>query len=112
VILWAGAKLRSPMSIAFGYIATHNHCVLDGGGKLFDRHGTVIKLPRNATVRDHVALLGLLNSSTACFWMKQVSEPKSGWTEFWEARFEFDGSKLKDFPIPPACPTDLAQQIH
>ena len=100
------------MSIAFGYIATHNHFVLDQGGKLFDRHGTVIKLPQSATVREHLALLGLLNSSTACFWMKQVSEPKSGWTEFWEARFEFDGSKLKDFPIPAACPTDLAQQIH
>ncbi len=106
------AKLRSPMSIAYGYIATHNHFVLDEGGKLFDRHGTVIKLREHATAQEHFALLGLLNSSTSCFWMKQVSEPKSGWTEFWEARFEFDGSKLKDFPIPAFCPVDLTQQIH
>ena len=27
---------------------------------------------RDATEDDHLALLGLLNSSTACFWMKQV----------------------------------------
>jgi hypothetical protein len=29
-------------------------------------------LPSEATEDDHLALLGLLNSSTACFWMKQV----------------------------------------
>ena len=29
-------------------------------------------LPADATEDDHLALLGLLNSSTACFWMKQV----------------------------------------
>ena len=32
----------------------------------------VIKLPPGATEDDHLALLGLLNSSVACFWMKQV----------------------------------------
>ena len=32
----------------------------------------VIKLPPTATEDDHLGLLGLLNSSTACFWMKQV----------------------------------------
>ena len=32
----------------------------------------VIKLPAGASEDDHLALLGLLNSSTACFWLKQV----------------------------------------
>jgi hypothetical protein len=44
--------------------------------------------------------------------LKQVAEPKSGWTEFWEARFEFDGSKLKEFPVPALSPIDLAEKIH
>jgi len=32
----------------------------------------VIKLAAGATEDDHFALLGVLNSSTACFWLKQV----------------------------------------
>ena len=36
----------------------------------------VIKLPETATEDDHLALLGVLNSSTACFWLKQVSHNK------------------------------------
>ena len=63
---------RTPLSIAFAFVATHNHFVLDRGGKVFNRTAPIIKLPADATEDDHLALLGLLNSSTACFWMKQV----------------------------------------
>ena len=69
-------KLRTPLSIAFAFVATHNHFVLDRGGKVFNRSAPVIKLPPDATERDHFGLLGLLNSSTACFWMKQVFHDK------------------------------------
>ena len=46
--------------------------MLDRGGKVFNRTAPVIKLPAAATEDDHLGLLGLLNSSTACFWLKQV----------------------------------------
>ena len=69
-------KLRTPLSIVFADVATHNHFVLDRGGKVFNRTAPVIKLPPGATEDDHLALLGLLNSSTACFWMKQVFHNK------------------------------------
>ena len=59
-----------------GFVATHNHFVLDRGGKVFNRTAPIIKLPADATEDDHLALLGLLNSSTACFWMKQVFHGK------------------------------------
>ncbi len=65
-------RVRTPLSIAFAFVATHNHFVLDRGGKVFNRSAPVIKLPAGSTEADHLALLGLLNSSTACFWMKQV----------------------------------------
>ncbi|MDQ1306228.1 MAG: hypothetical protein QG671_2060, partial [Actinomycetota bacterium] len=61
-------RLRTPLSIAFAFVATHNHFVLDRGGKVFNRSAPVIKLPAEATVDDHLGLLGVLNSSTACFW--------------------------------------------
>ena len=69
-------KLRTPLSIAFAFVATHNHFVLDRGGKVFKHSAPIIKLPADATEDDHLALLGLLNSSTACFWMKQTFHNK------------------------------------
>ena len=38
----------------------------------------MIKLPETDTEEDHLQLLGLLNSSTACFWLKQVGHNKGG----------------------------------
>jgi hypothetical protein len=75
----------------------------------------VIKLPEGASEDEHLGLLGLLNSSTACFWMKQVfhNKGKDGrWTaanvdEPWEHGYEFDGTKLKQFPLPEASSVDV-----
>jgi hypothetical protein len=36
------SKLRTPLTITFGEIATHNHFVLDRGGKVFNRTAPVI----------------------------------------------------------------------
>lgn len=66
---------RTPLSIAFAFVATHNHFVLDRGGKVFNRSAPVIKLPEGTSEDEHLALLGVLNSSTACFWLKQNSHP-------------------------------------
>jgi hypothetical protein len=119
------SKLRTPLSITFAFVATHNHFVLDRGGKVFNRSAPIIKLPAEATEDDHLALLGLLNSSTASIWMKQVffnkgagggTRVKSGRSplgdEAWESHFEFDGTKLKYFPIVEPCPITLAKRLH
>jgi hypothetical protein len=101
-------KLRTPMSIPFAFVATHNHFVLDRGGKVFKQSAPIIKLPAEATEDDHLGLLGLLNSSTACFWMKQVFYPKAtavgdistdkGRPE--ANRYEFASTGLLAFPVP------------
>ena len=104
------AKLRTPLTITFPFVATHNHFVLDRGGKVFKQTAPVIKLPAEATEDDHLGLLGLLNSSTACFWLKQVCFPKdrkSGWDE----RSEYDGSKVSQFPLPEQRPLALARTL-
>jgi hypothetical protein len=108
-------KLRIPRSIAFAFVATHNHFVFDRGGKVFNRSAPVIKLPAEATDDNHLALLGLLNSSTACFWMKQVTQIKtqtSGMDSVsWRLRREFDGTKLKSLPITASKPIKLSKQL-
>jgi hypothetical protein len=92
-------------NITFAFVATHNHFVLDRGGKVFNRSAPIIKLPAGATEDDHLALLGYLNSSTACFWMKQVFFPKYGAVKSDHpdpARnfYEFAGTGLLQIPIP------------
>ena len=107
------SKLRTPLSIAFAFVATHNHFVLDRGGKVFNHSAPIIKLPSNATEEDHLALLGLLNSSTACFWMKQVFHNKGSTVDEKGARqttvafenfYEFTGTGLQKFPLRQTNP--------
>lgn len=114
-------RYRTPLSIAFAFVASHNHFVLDRGGKVFKQSAPIIKLPPDATEDDHLALLGLLNSSTACFWMKQVFFPKGGDTvgtegarvrkTQWDERYEFAGTQLLPFPVCRFRPIERAQEL-
>jgi len=116
------SKLRVPLSITFGFVATHNHFVFDDGGKVFLQTAPVIKLPADTTEDRHLELLGLLNSSTACFWLKQVCFPKGGNSvgqdgarvrpEMWDVYFEFDSTKVKQFPVSAEKPLAFARSIH
>ncbi|WP_168702341.1 BREX-2 system adenine-specific DNA-methyltransferase PglX [Gordonia paraffinivorans] len=118
---WVPARYLTPRSIAFAFVATHNHFVLDRGGKVFKQSAPVIKLPKDATEDDHLRLLGVLNSSTACFWLKQNSYPKGGdpigndgarvSAEAWSDRYEFTGTTLQDYPLPSEFPTTRAKEL-
>ncbi|WP_437637195.1 BREX-2 system adenine-specific DNA-methyltransferase PglX [Sorangium sp. So ce854] len=99
-------RFRTPLSIVFAVVATHNHFVLDRGGKTFKDVALMVKLPADATEADHLALLGLLNSSTAAFWMKQVFHCKGSQginegmkSALWEQFFQHDSTKMKLFPV-------------
>ena len=95
------SKSRTPLSIAFAFVATHNHFVLDRGGKVFKQSAPVIKLKPGATEDEHLALLGVLNSSTVAFWGRQVFFPKGGFSDGkWEERLEWDGTKMQRCPLP------------
>lgn len=118
------SKFRAPLSITFGEIATHNHFVLDRGGKVFNRTAPVIKLPAGSSEDEHLGLLGLLNSSVACFWLKQVCHNKGegGGTrveagnsalgdEAWKSHFAFNSTKVAEFPLPASGPLPLARKL-
>jgi hypothetical protein len=112
------SKLRTPLALVFACVATHNHLALDRGGKLFNRHAPIIKLSPTSTGEDHLALLGLLNSSTACFWMKQQFSTKGSsgigrgvYDEAWEKHYEFAASGLELFPLPADRPLSLSRQL-
>ena len=109
-----------PFSIAFAEVATHNHFVLDRGGKLFKQTAPTIKLPLKASEVDHQKLAGLLNSSIVCFWLKQVSHNKGSTvdakgarqtTDAFENFYQFNATKLKKLPLPKVLPLYLAEAI-
>ena len=114
----ARAKLQLPLSMAYGEVATHNHFALSRGGQIFKQTAPVIKLPSEATESDHLALLGVLNSSIACFWLKQVCQGKgnrggerSTARYAWEEYFQFNSSNLGDYPLTREQPLERGREL-
>jgi hypothetical protein len=108
------SKLRAPLTICWAEVATHNHFVFEAGRRIFKQTAPVVKLKPDATENNHVQLLGVLNSSAGCFWLKQVCHSKGGGGineglrgEMWERFIQINGTKLANFPIPTYQPTQL-----
>jgi hypothetical protein len=113
-------RARAAQLLAFSEVATHNHFVLDRGGKVFNRTAPVIKLAPGASLDDHLDLLGLLNSSVACFWLKQVCHNKGSTVDQHGARqrtapfedfYAFNSTKISEFPLCEGRPRTLAVKI-
>ncbi|HUZ54490.1 MAG TPA: BREX-2 system adenine-specific DNA-methyltransferase PglX [Streptosporangiaceae bacterium] len=102
----------SRFSIAFAEVASHNHFVLDRGGSVFKQTAPMIKLPEQATEDQHMALLGILNSSTACFWLRQMSKAKGGAAgHLWLRTYQFNGRRLAAYPLPATLPVKRGQML-
>jgi len=118
----AKSKLRSPLSLAFPSVSTHNHFSLDREGRIFKQSAPVIKLPEASPEISYFALLGMLNSSTACFWLKQKSYAKTGadnnsgggnrWSpEPWYSFYDFSATTVQDYPLPRDLPAEHGQRL-
>ncbi|MEU4076351.1 BREX-2 system adenine-specific DNA-methyltransferase PglX [Streptomyces venezuelae] len=113
-------------SITFPYVATDVNFALDRGGSVFKQTAPVIKLRPDAGLDEYFPLLGLLNSSTASFWLKQVCFDRGNGgigggisDEQWEHWFAFNGRQIEQLPIPAELPGELgaaidslAQEVH
>jgi hypothetical protein len=111
-------KLLANLKLIFPLVATHNSFYLERN-KISPRHSaTVVILPESATEDSYQALLGVLNSSTACFWLKQNSHDKGrgGYgggiaSEDWERFYEFTGTTMQDYPLPAKLPLERAREL-
>lgn len=111
--------------ITWPLVQTHNHFVFLKESLIHNRHAPIVQISLGASEDDHLELLGVLNSSTACFWLKQNSHNKGNGgigggigDEAWEPRYEFTGTTLQDYPLPSVLPLNrgrrldaLAQQV-
>src|SRR5690606_14300841 len=114
-------RLRYRYILAFGEITTHNQFVLDRGGKVCKQTSPMIKLPAGTSEDEHLGLLGLLNSSVACFWLKQVCYPKGGDSvggegarvrkTLWDERYAFNASNVAELPLATQQPQALGRTL-
>jgi len=113
-------KLRTPLSIVFAFVATHNHFVLDRGGKIFKHSAPVIKLPCTSLEDDHLEVLGILNCSVVGFLMRQFGHNMGDSTDDAGARttgdaafntFQFNSTQVANLPIPARHPLELPRQV-
>ncbi|OBA37310.1 DNA methylase [Rhodococcus sp. 852002-51564_SCH6189132-a] len=105
--------------IAFSEIASHNHFVIDVSDRVFNQTSPVLTLASDASEDDHLRIIGLLNSSLACFWLKQNCQNKAGGgigrgdsDEHWEQRYQFNGTKVKELPLPASHPLERARILN
>lgn len=114
------SRVAATHLITFAEVATHNHFVLDRGGKVFKQTAPVIKLPADCDEDAHLGLLGLLNSSVACFWLKAVCHNKGSTVDLRGARqrtapfedfYAFNSTKVADFPLPEGRPLAEARAL-
>ncbi|TDD74485.1 BREX-2 system adenine-specific DNA-methyltransferase PglX [Actinomadura rubrisoli] len=121
LIMLSWERADADLLIAFADVATHNHFTLLRGDRACNQHAPVIKLPGTREEGDYLRLLAILNSSTACFWLKQVSYPKGGdpvgdegarvSAEGWSDRYEFTGTKLQELPLPAQLPLKRGRRL-
>ncbi len=100
-------KLVRREALLFAFVATHNHFIYDQAGVISNKSAPGVKLSANADDTDHVTALGVLNSSSTCFWLRAVAQAKSSFIEPWETRYEFDNTKAKIIPFPAYKPSQL-----
>nr|WP_026455415.1 BREX-2 system adenine-specific DNA-methyltransferase PglX [Saccharomonospora iraqiensis] len=117
-VMLSWERTRARFLITFADVATHNHFVLDRGRNVFNRTAPVIKLPEGAGEDEHVELLGVLNSSVACFWLKQMCHDKGNGgigggiaSAAWERFYQFNGSRVSQFPLPTVLPLELGRVL-
>lgn len=102
----------SDLSITFAEVATHNHFVIDRNRIAFRQTAPLIKLPTTATEDDHLNIMAVMNSSIACFWLKQKAKAKGGAAGIgWARTYQFNGSTVKQFPLARAKPLARARCI-
>lgn len=100
-------RIESKSAIVFPNIATHNHFAVDETRSLLNVTAMLLKLPDGSSSDDYQFLNGFLNSSSVCFWMKQVSHQKqmtAGDGVRIESKskvpYQYSGTQLGQLPLP------------
>jgi hypothetical protein len=118
----ARSRLSGPV-LTWAVVQTNNNFAYLRECLLHNRHAPMVQLRPQATEDEYLALLGLLNSSTASFWLKQNSHNKgegggarvdAGYAargEPFRETYEFTGTTLQDYPLPDSLPLERGRVL-
>jgi hypothetical protein len=103
----AGSLGTRPPAIVYAWVATHNHFAPLPDGVVPLPSAPVIELRPDTPAERRAELLAVLNSSTAGFWLRQVSQAKgkpdveqTGSGEPWDDFLQITATRLYDLPLP------------
>ncbi len=115
---WIARRNSGGSRIIVAAIATHNEVAINRGRAITNQHVFALRLRSEYDLDLSDAVLGVLNSSTACFWLKQVCHDKGNRGEGggitsagWERFYEFTGTKLEQFPLPTDLPLESGREL-
>jgi len=103
---WISERYSVPFRITYSSLATHNHFAIERGQFVFNNKAPVLKLRGTASEDAYVSVLAVLNSSVACFWMKQIFQSRGATAanknhpDPERFAYEIAGTGLQMLPIP------------
>lgn len=124
---WYGYAVRAQerppgaLSLVLAGLAAQNHVALERGGHTIDHSVVSVTLPEGSSEEEHLGLLAVLNSSTACFWLLHACRPRSAAAavpegsdplEPWERERRFTPAKVRQLPLPGSAPAQLARDLE
>lgn len=117
-------RLGNPWTLTFAGVSTHNHFALLQPGVAANSSARILEPKEHVSRTEAYGCLGILNSSLGAFWIKQVSHNKgegggarvdAGYAakgaEAWRDTYDYDGTKLKQFPLPAGRPLARASAL-
>lgn len=109
IVVWP--KLKKHCLLAYPNVATHAHFLSATPEVIFKEKAPVLVFQHGFSTTELNILAGLMNSSTALFWLKQVCFSKRESEEgAKDTYFEFAGGKVEKMPVPDAVADALRGQ--
>ncbi|MFO8102106.1 MAG: hypothetical protein R6U37_08090 [Dehalococcoidia bacterium] len=93
-------RIRGNKALCICEIATHVHVEVVNKPFVANRSNPIFELTISCVESDYHFIAGLLNSSTALFWLKQVCYNKGAGENEDRDRFEYAGGKVENLPVP------------
>ncbi|MFI9462619.1 BREX-2 system adenine-specific DNA-methyltransferase PglX [Streptomyces xiamenensis] len=111
-------RFGKDLSITVPETTTLNHFSLSRGEKVFKDTAPVIILKDGADDDEYLQTLGVLNSSSVCFWLKMNCHDKGirgeggGFTSSeWERFYQIKGANLGRIPLPAPFSSELVRHL-
>lgn len=105
-------KLNHPKGLLYAFVATHNHFAFDQTGFLSTKSAPGVYLPPGSTDDDYLAILGVLASSTVCFWLRNTTYLTGGSGDAWSMRGQFSATTVAKTPLPDRRPLSVIRALH